>query len=214
VEDTGNENEGINNIHQDPRFVNPARGDYHLLSSSPCIDAGAATAPSLPLTDSDGEPIPFSNFPDIGADEFVDSDGDTLPDFWERKWFGGFTPAGDDDPDSDHLSNSNELLADTDPLNPDTDGDNCLDGVEFFGETDPLDPGSFFEIIGFSLSGPQVTLRWTTAPGRWYQAYFSDDFLSWQAIGAPLKATGDSLQSTLTAAKSISVRFFTVKALP
>ncbi|RKY18657.1 MAG: hypothetical protein DRP63_01750, partial [Planctomycetota bacterium] len=27
-------------IHQDPQFVNPANGDYHLQNTSPCIDAG------------------------------------------------------------------------------------------------------------------------------------------------------------------------------
>jgi len=40
----------VGNINEDPLFVDPTNGDYHLTASSPCIDAGD---PSLPL-DPDG----------------------------------------------------------------------------------------------------------------------------------------------------------------
>jgi predicted outer membrane repeat protein len=69
-----------NNIHTDPLLVDPAGGDLHLQAVSPCIDAGTATAPSLPATDFDGEPRPSASGPDMGADEvqsglpLVDSD--------------------------------------------------------------------------------------------------------------------------------------------
>jgi hypothetical protein len=48
---------GIGNLGGDPRFWNPAQGDYHLGPLSPCIDAGD---PALPL-DPDG------SVSDIGA---------------------------------------------------------------------------------------------------------------------------------------------------
>jgi len=214
VEDTGDENEGEGNIHQNPQFVNPALGDYHLLSSSPCIGRGTTIAPSIPPLDWDGEPVPYPTLVDMGADEFVDSDSDTLPDFWEKRWFGGLTEAANDDPDSDQLTNGKELVAGTDPGDPDTDGDGSVDGFELSAETDPLDPDSFFKIVVLSLSGSQVTLRWKTVPGRWYQAYVSDALLSWTPIGPVLKATEDFVESTFTAAKSISVRFFRVEVLP
>ncbi len=44
------------NISADPQFVNVALGDYHLLPSSPSIDAGSNSAPGLPMTDADGQP--------------------------------------------------------------------------------------------------------------------------------------------------------------
>jgi hypothetical protein len=50
-----------------PRFVNPARSDYHILQGSPAIDAGTPV-PWL-TTDIDGEPRPMGLGHDIGADE-------------------------------------------------------------------------------------------------------------------------------------------------
>ena len=67
---------GVNgNISASPQFADAARGDYHLLSGSPNIDAGLNTAPGLPVTDLDdhqrvldgnGNGLPVV---DIGADE-------------------------------------------------------------------------------------------------------------------------------------------------
>lgn len=84
---------GTNNIAADPLFSNPAAGDFHLQSGSPCIDTGNNAAPSLPDTDFeeddriiDGDSIPGAVV-DIGADEHLpssngdhgdyDGDGDT-----------------------------------------------------------------------------------------------------------------------------------------
>jgi len=41
---------GTNNLALDPRFVDAPGGDYHLLSDSPCIDAGDPTSPHDPDT--------------------------------------------------------------------------------------------------------------------------------------------------------------------
>jgi len=54
-----------NNLNQDPLLT----ANFHLQAGSPCIDAGTATAPSLPATDFDGEPRTSGSAPDIGADE-------------------------------------------------------------------------------------------------------------------------------------------------
>jgi len=53
---------GVGNIDANPLFVNPAAGNYHLQTSSPCIDAG--TNVGAPNKDIEGNPRP------------IDGDGD------------------------------------------------------------------------------------------------------------------------------------------
>ena len=104
---------GVGNIGDDPCFVEPYNGDYHLLPGSLCIDAGDNTAVPADTTDLDGdgnttEPIPFdldgnprivdgnddgNPVVDMGAYEFVpaieadiDIDPDTLNLKSKGKW--------------------------------------------------------------------------------------------------------------------------------
>ncbi len=142
--------DGEGNIAQDPLFIdadgpdnNPNTfedNDYHLSFSSPCIDA--ATAENAPDHDIDDEGRPQGAPVDIGADEYADTDGDELPDYWERKYFGDLTHDAATDSDSDGLTNAGELALSTDPAKSDTDGDGFSDGDETVSGTDPNDPSS------------------------------------------------------------------------
>jgi len=79
----------------------------HLGAGSSCIDAGTFT--QAPSVDRDDESRPNDVAIDIGSDEFVDTDGDNLPDWWEEDYFGSSTVAiPSDDPDGDALSNKQE----------------------------------------------------------------------------------------------------------
>lgn len=107
------------NINVDPLFVDAANGDYHLATGSLCIDSGNNSAPSLPLTDFEGDGRVLGAAVDIGADEFFDSDGDGMPDGWEVSH--GLNPLvkdADGDADSDGFTNLEEYLAGTDPKDP------------------------------------------------------------------------------------------------
>ncbi|MCS7179509.1 MAG: DUF5123 domain-containing protein [Anaerolineae bacterium] len=55
-----------NEITGDPRFVDPAGGDFHIGAGSAALDVGATTGVT---TDIDGDPRPIGPAPDIGADE-------------------------------------------------------------------------------------------------------------------------------------------------
>ena len=61
---------GINhNVSLIPRFVDPAHGDFHLLPTSPIINAGDSTVSDLPIKDVDGDNRIIGAAIDIGADE-------------------------------------------------------------------------------------------------------------------------------------------------
>ena len=57
------------NIQEDPQFVDPVNGDFHLKPTSPCIDKGKNDAPGLPETDFEGDLRIINDTVDIGADE-------------------------------------------------------------------------------------------------------------------------------------------------
>ncbi|MCX7682094.1 MAG: DUF1565 domain-containing protein, partial [Anaerolineae bacterium] len=61
---------GAHSLSTDPRFVSAASADFHLRSSSPCINVGVAT--SLREDFDDREQRPMGSAPDIGADEFLE----------------------------------------------------------------------------------------------------------------------------------------------
>jgi len=68
------------NIQEDPQFVDPENGDFHLKSTSPCIDKGTADAPELPAADFEGDPRIVGSAPDIGADEYYTGQPMPIPD--------------------------------------------------------------------------------------------------------------------------------------
>ena len=62
-----------NNMNTDPLFVSPKNNDYHLRPNSPMVNAGKSDVPSppgLPVTDFEGDPRPYGEAPDMGADEY------------------------------------------------------------------------------------------------------------------------------------------------
>jgi hypothetical protein len=147
---------GAGNIDADPRFADAdgpdgvlgtGDDDLHLVWGSPAIDAGDAGMLPTDVADLDGDgdvteviPYDFEGDPrivgggvDMGADEFLNTDGDGLADQLDPC-------PNDKDCDDDGLSdgpggedlNANGRLdpGETDPKSPDTDGDGLYDGTE------------------------------------------------------------------------------------
>ena len=66
---TDNHYHHAGNISTDPLLADPAIGNFHLQSGSPCIDAGLNTAPGIPSTDFEGDNRIINGTVDIGVDE-------------------------------------------------------------------------------------------------------------------------------------------------
>jgi|GEM_PF-1447360 len=63
--------DGTGVIHDDPMFVNPENGDFHLQENSPCIDAGNDGAVGVDLLNKDiDSQYRINNNVDIGTDEY------------------------------------------------------------------------------------------------------------------------------------------------
>jgi hypothetical protein len=83
-------------------------------TSAACLNKVSNTGVA---TDINGEARLATNN-DLGADEWLDSDADTLANWWELFWFGSLTAqaaAGNSDPSSDSDTNITEYLASTTP---------------------------------------------------------------------------------------------------
>jgi len=94
-----------------------------------------------------------------------DSDGDRLPDRWERRYdTNPLVADGHLDPDRDLLSNFHELIWGTDPHQADTDGGGVDDGTEARALLDPLDPGDDVE-AQTDGNGNGIPDRWESHNG-------------------------------------------------
>ncbi len=105
---------GNGNFDLDPGFT----ADYfHLTSNSPCVDQGDSSHSFVPPTDIDGDSRSADSHVDVGPDEFVDTDNDDLPDWWEIHYFDSPTAASpDDDPNNDGRDNLEEYAAGSNPF--------------------------------------------------------------------------------------------------
>ena len=169
---------GVGNIEADPLFVDAVNGDFHLQSSSPCINGGdnryAAVAEDL-----DGNPRIIEQYVDMGAYEFFlpagDQDGDGLPNGWEVDYFGTCVSA---DPAKD----------------PDSDGLNTLG--EYVAGTDPTNAASYFQINSIS----NRTVFFPGLEGRLYTLYWCDDLLNpaWYPVRGQVDVPGTNGLNTLS----------------
>jgi len=109
-----------------------------------------------------------------------DTDGDTIPDAWERSKAGGLLTVMNSTTDSDR--------------------DGVLDKDEYDTDTHPFDANDFIRITALIMprnvdgTGPFATdVTWTSKPTRWYEIETNADLvLAWQTAADNLVPTGTS----------------------
>lgn len=108
---------------------------------------------------------------------FFDTDGNGLPDFWERVAFG-------------------EVGTYTAMEDPDSDGSNNLD--EFYAGTDPEDKNSRFAIQEYIVDESEISIRWSTTNQRIYCLQGSFDLINWFGLSEQMQGTGEELEQQVS----------------
>jgi hypothetical protein len=125
----------------------------------------------------------------------LDSDGNGLPDAWERINFGhiGVDPYAD--PDGDGMSNKQEYLADTDP-------NNSLDHLTITAKT-------------FGAGGSTATITWSSKLTRYYyiQKALGLTPPSWFDSGLGLIPPGGASTTRSFGDTNAPTRFYRVRAI-
>lgn len=190
--------------------------DYHLAGDSQNINAGTNLS-AFVSSDIDGELRPVGAGFDIGADEFLDSDGDMLADDSERRY--GLNP-NNPDFDSDGMPDGWELFY-RDPFvagngNVDPDNDGMTDLQESIAFTDPDDSASSLRILSIAYqTNNTVNLLWTSIPNKRYAVFATTNL----TLGAYVPTGGTNTANNFTTsftdpATNTPAKLYKVRVLP
>lgn len=147
------------------------------------------------LYNGDGLNLQASRLVQVSISGETDSDGDGLPDNWERQY--GLNP----------LDGAGANGAAGDP-----DGDGFTNLQEYLAGTDPKDPASLLRLT--QLSGGGQIITWTSVPGRNYQVLAAAGFGSaFSPVSGTITAFGGTTSFTNPAPASAR-QFYRVQLAP
>jgi hypothetical protein len=192
---------GFTSVTDDPVFKDAGAGDYRLAEGSPCIEAGWNRGWMSTAVDAEGKSRILDMKVDMGACEFIrpsaDTDGDTLPDWWEWEY-------------AKSLTNMEFGL--------DDDHDRLINAYEFLCGTDPADIGSSFrmDMPSREETGDGLIIRWSSVLGKHYKVMRGS---SWQSnfdheVSAGVSAVPPVNVHTDTTATGMGPYFYRVQLEP
>lgn len=190
---------GYSCVTNDPLFISRFTGNFRIGFGSRCVDAGTNLSASGVIGDIYGHSRPQdgnfdgTNTFDIGATEYSPTTDDT---------------------DGDGLNDAAEFLTHhTSPTNVNTDGDAANDGEEVVADTDPLDPVSYFHIVAVSNLQPAKAVCFPSSSNRIYTLLWTTNLISgsWTNLPGATPATGNGHFFWLSDTNATSPRFYRVR---
>jgi hypothetical protein len=122
----------------------------------------------------------------------LDSNANGLPDWWEERYFEGPTSAN---------------------AGLDSDGDGMTNREEFIAGTDPLDPINLLKVTAAGFEPEGFKLVFPTVAGVVYRVMRSGDLDSWTALGSDILGTGAVQQVTDSNTGNVPARFYRVQVV-
>jgi uncharacterized repeat protein (TIGR01451 family) len=146
------------------------------------------------------DPVATNNTATVSIVVYLDADNDGIPDYWTQQFFGHGTGQA-----SDHSR-----------AGDDADGDGLSNLQEYLAGTSPVDPGSALRIITMEEAATNIVVGFASVTNKLYRLESSDDISGpWTNIVADqIAGTGETVQRLDMGAATLPKRFYRVHLLP
>ncbi len=124
--------------------------------------------------------------------EADDTNQNGLPDYWEELYFGGPTKA---DPAADD------------------DGDGMTNVQEFLAGTNPLDANSVLRIDSILRTPGGLEIQFPSVSGKTYRIEYSSDLQTWAALPTNIPGTGGAIRLSIADPSSASWMFYRLELI-